>query len=610
MCGIYFSSKPYTEAVFRKKLARTNFRGPDYTGFEQVHTGAEGAGKTVAFGHNRLSIIDLDARANQPFHYMELTLVLNGEIYNFKSIREALIKKGYAFTTTSDTEVLAAAYHCWGKACLAHLNGMYAFVIYDARTSSIFAARDRLGKKPFFYRFADNTLEVASQPSQIAIGNQFETSTDAINQFLIFRYVPEPNTIYKEVKKLLAGHCLTYQLDSADLVIEKYWELPAASATFKGTYQEAISELEGLFSSAVALRMIADVPLGCFLSGGIDSSLIAAIAMKNSSEKLKTFSIKFEEEAFDESRFATDTANYLGTDHQNIPCQLNDGIQLISDFATYYDEPFGDSSAIPSMLLSKVTKQHVTVALSGDGGDEAFLGYNHFDFIHNAKILYKTPQVIRKVAAEIIRTVPYYKMKTLANYLRLADMDDFTKKIFELNPQVLSKKWSDKGYYDFIFAQKDAHYLQKAADYNTKLWLVNDSNVKVDRASMSASLEVRSPFLDYRIIEFARTLPVEFRYQPGNKKRILKDLLYQYVPKELVDRPKRGFTMPFEVWFRKELKDYVLDTLTTENLKRIPDLNLPYVQEGIQKHMKGENNFYPTIWNLLVLINWMNKKND
>jgi asparagine synthase (glutamine-hydrolysing) len=597
MCGIYFSSKLYTSELVQQKLDRIKFRGPDYTSQELIDN-------SVLLGHNRLAIIDLDARSNQPFHYLNLVVVLNGEIYNFKEIRNNLKQKGYSFATTSDTEVLAAAYHCYGKQCLAHFNGMFAFVIYDKETKSIFAARDRMGKKPFFYRFENNELEISSQPSQIAIGNNLALSEEAIQQFLIFRYIPEPTCIYESIKKLLAGHSLSYTIGANNLQIEKYWEIASESETFKGSYEDALAQLSELCTDSIQLRMMADVPLGCFLSGGIDSTLIAAMAMKVGNEQLKTFSIKFDEPKYDESIFASETATHLGTNHLNITCQLDDGIKLIDSMAIYYDEPFGDSSAIPSMLLCQATKKHVTVALSGDGGDEAFLGYNHFDFIQKAQLLYKTPKSIRVIAANAIQTLPNYKAKTVANYLKFQSMDEFTKKIFELNPQILNSRWKDQQYYDFIFANKETSLLQKAADYNLKLWLVNDSNVKVDRASMSAALEVRSPLLDYRIIEFARTLPMSYRYENGNKKRILKDLAYQYVPKEMLDRPKRGFTMPFELWFRTKLKEYVLDTLTDGNLRKIPDLNIPYVKKGLAKHMKGENNFYPTIWNLLVMINW------
>ncbi len=602
MCGIYFSSKMYSQEILRHKMQRINFRGPDFSAIETIDNMA-------VLAHNRLSIIDLDARANQPFHHQHLVVVFNGEIYNFQSLKIDLQKQGHQFKTSSDTEVLAALYLQHGKNFLTLLNGMFAFVIFDKNTNSIFAARDRFGKKPFYYRLQNNTLECASQPSQIAIGNQLIINQQAISQFLTYRYIPEPASIYSDVYKLESGYSLSYKIGDDKTNLEKYWELPDNAASYGGNYNDAKNELENLFADAVKIRMVADVPLGCFLSGGIDSSLIAALASKNVTQKLKTFSVQFDELEFDESSHATETAKYLGTDHTNIPCQINDGIELIENFATYFDEPFGDSSAIPTMLLSKATKQFVTVALSGDGGDEGFFGYNFFNSIQQTKWIFDVPFPLRNLFAKSLQPFSHKKISSIARLMKMKNENDLVKNIFELKSNGLAEKQQPCTFYDFIFENKNNLALQKALDYNIKFWLNNDSNVKVDRASMSASLEVRSPLLDFRVIEFARTLPTSFSFENGEKKKILKDILYQYVPKEMMNRPKRGFTVPFELWFRNELKDLVMETLCDANLKKLPMLDANNIHQMVANHIGGKENNYTTIWNLVVLMNWLKRNN-
>ncbi len=598
MCGIYFSSKMYTSEILQQKMQRINFRGPDFSAIETIDN-------TVVLAHNRLSIIDLEARANQPFHHQHLMIVFNGEIYNFQSLKIDLQKQGHQFKTTTDTEVLAALYLQHGKNFLHLLNGMFAFVIFDKKTNAIFAARDRFGKKPFYYRLQNNELECASQPSQIVIGNQLKINQQAISQFLTYRYIPEPASIYSDVYKLESGFSLSYKIGENKINLEKYWELPDNIASYNGSYDDAKIELENLLADAVKIRMIADVPLGCFLSGGIDSSLIAALASRNITQRLKTFSVQFDESEFDESLHATATAKYLGTNHTNIPCQINDGIELIENFATYFDEPFGDSSAIPTMLLSKATKQFVTVALSGDGGDEGFFGYNFFHTIQQAKWIFDVPFPLRNLMAKSLQPISNKKISSIVRLMKMKNENDLVKNIFELKSNGLAEKQSTSAFYDFIFNNKKTGALQKALDYNIKFWLNNDSNVKVDRASMSASLEVRSPLLDFRVIEFARTLPTSFSFENGEKKKILKEILYPHVPKEMMNRPKRGFTMPFELWFRNELKELVMESLSNANLKKLPMLDAKNIHQMVANHINGKENNYTTIWNLMVLMNWM-----
>ena len=604
MCGIYLSTKAFSDNAVEKKLGAVDFRGPDYSRFTRLNDG-------VILGHNRLAIVDLDARSNQPFCYEHLWIVFNGEIYNYPDIKNNLINDGYKFTTTSDTEVICAAYLKYGDDCVKYFNGMFAFAIYDEKNKNVFVAKDRLGKKPLFYRIHNSTIECASQPGQLAINNDLEISSSAIEQFLTYGYIPSPNCIYSDVFKLSGGCCFNYKLGDNNVTLKRYWDLNYKDTlSYNRSYEDASAQLEDLLTDAIKIRMIADVPLGAFLSGGIDSSLIVALAGKVSDSKLKTFSVKFDEARFDESSFAAVIARHLGTDHTTIECNYKDGIDLIQKLPMFYDEPFGDSSAIPSMLLSKATRQHVTVALSGDGGDEGFLGYNHFDWVENAKGLYKMPLFLRSMIGSALSSSGNYKADVIGGFLKHKNLHVFITKIFE-NFQPLINNRSKIFNKDIeLIKTFNYDYLQKTADINIKLWLENDSNVKVDRASMSSSMEVRSPFLDYRVIEFARTLPINFRYRKGNKKRILKDLAYKHIPKELLDRPKTGFAIPFEEWFRKDLKSYVYDTITKDSLSKIPvDLNIKYIMDSIDLHMSKKKNFYSSIWYFIVLINWLNYTN-
>ena len=603
MCGIYGSTLWYSDETIRQKLATIKFRGPDYSNFIRSNG--------VILGHNRLSIIDLDHRSNQPFNYHHLHIVFNGEIYNYQSIKNKLIKKGYLFKTTSDTEVICAAYLAYGKACVKQFNGMFAFVIYDVVKNELFGARDRLGKKPFYYYHRGQNFEFASQPSPIKIERNLQIDLQSIQEYLIWGYVPEPRSIWQEIKQIPAGHSFTFHLNSGALIIKKYWDLDyERSNLFAGNYEDAKMELQRLVSDAVGIRLNADVPLGVFLSGGIDSSLIAAIASKKVNH-LKTFSIRFNDKGLDESKYASNVANYLQTEHHTIDCNYQEGIQLISNFSTYYDEPFADSSAIPTMLLSKYTKKEVTVALSGDGGDEAFMGYSRYKWINMVNGLFKIPVIARKTFGSLINLSPNYVHKLIGMGISIQDIEVLYIKMFGglENSWILNAEQGMSNPHRQILQNNNNALLEKVSDFDIKTYLNGDINTKVDRASMAFALESRAPLMDYRIMEFSRSLPVHFMYQNGNQKRILKDVLYQNVPAHFFNRPKAGFTMPFKNWFRNELKDYVLDHLSKSELEKIPGINVARTQEIIQEHLSGKWNRYPQIWKLLVLSQWLKKQN-
>ncbi len=599
MCGIYGSTIKYSDEIIKAKLAKINFRGPDYSAFQQF----EG----LVLGHNRLSIIDLDPRSNQPFSYQHLKIVFNGEIYNYQDIKANLLKKSYHFNTTSDTEVICAAYLEYGPDCVKQFNGMFAFTIYDSIKKELFGARDRFGKKPFYFSHKGADFEFASQPSQINDGRCLTVDEQAINEYFIWGYIPEPSSIWKEVKKLPAGHRFKYDLYTGLLKIDKYWDLDYKwDHKFEGSYTSAKNKLREILYDSVKIRMHSDVPLGVFLSGGIDSSLIAALASQMV-DNVKTFSIKFNEKRFDESIYAEKVAKHLSTEHHIIECNYQEGIELIHNYSKYYDEPFADSSAIPMMLLTKHTKKHVTVALSGDAGDEGYLGYHRYKWINTVQSLFRFPLAFRQTVASVINLSPNYQHKLIAMGISLKDIETLYVKMLGgmENSWVLEKDLGLSNPFMHILTNPDKPLLERISDFDIKTYLVEDINTKVDRASMAFSLESRSPLMDYRIIEFSRSLPSSFKFNYGTQKKIIKDILFDYVPANFFNRPKAGFTMPFQNWFRNELKEYVLDHLTVSELKNIPGINVKRTQEIIQEHMTGKWNRSPQIWKLLVLSQWL-----
>jgi len=595
MCGIYITNFNYKEEEVKNKLNTISFRGPDNLQISKV--------KEVSLGHLRLAILDLDKRSNQPYSFEQYHIVFNGEIYNFKEIREQLIENGFVFETTSDTEVLIKGYAHWGKELLPRLNGMFAFVIYDEIKNELFCARDRLGVKPFFYYWKDGKFEVCSQLRPL-INAESKIAKEAVSIYLDCGYIPSPYSIIENVYKLPPGNYMEIDLAKKTKNISEFWNLKPVEIR-DISYEEAKKELHELLIDAVKIRLQSDVPLGSFLSGGVDSALVSAIASKISKTPVNTFTIGFENPKFDESKVAAQFAKIIGSNHTETICGPDDALQLMPNFVKVYDEPFADSSALPSLLLNSVTKKHVTVALSGDGGDESFLGYVNFDLLSKFNKISKIPVFIRKIMSYL----PWYKLlggrpETMQAFLKSANSDDFSWKIFtgfetlQANPV---KTW--KKYYEG-YKRWAKNPLQRMADLNIKLWLENDSNVKVDRASMAFSVEVRSPFLDYRIIEFARTLPVEYRYNQGVKKKILKDILSEYIPEEIFNQPKRGFAIPLDSWLRNDLKQDVLEKLNNTFLDKIPNLDVKKFKQKMQLFFEGKYDYSYIVWRLYVLALW------
>lgn len=606
MCGIFGTTISYKRPeIFKDKLRIMHHRGPDYSNYTNIADG-------LVFGHNRLAIVDLDIRSNQPFVYKEISIVFNGEIYNYLKLKAGLEELNHVFTTSSDTEVICAAYLEYGQECVNHFDGMFAFVIYDPSKDLLFGARDRLGKKPFYYYVNDLGFEFASSLSAIEVGNKLDIDYDSLTKYLYWNYIPEPYTPYKQVCKLPSATSFTYDLNSKVFRKYLYWDLPEKNDVVYTDFQVAKNQLKDILQDSVNIRMLADVPLGVFLSGGVDSSLIAAMAQNNSSKPIKTFSVKFNEKGFDESVYAKQVADLIGTDHKEITCSYEEGIDLIKNFASYYDEPFADSSAIPTLLLAKHTKKDVTVVLSGDGGDETFMGYNIYDVILKRKSLYKIPRVFRLMISQILNFLPGIRPGIISKGLRLRNIREFYLYYFKtLNTSWIKNEEKNVQYLSYLNNDKK-NLLEAISDFDTKAYMNGDCITKVERASMAYSLEIRSPLMDYRILEFARKIPTHFKYgADGDKKHILKEVLYDFLPKELFERKKAGFGMPLGIWFKDILKDYIYETFCDENLALVDKLiNKAKFLKIVDQHMKNEWDHTPRIWKMLVLINWLKKRKD
>jgi len=602
MCGIYITNLDLNKDTVLNKINKIKFRGPDNTGFSKIDQ--------VIIAHLRLAIIDLDKRSNQPYYYDGLYLTYNGEIYNYKEIRSELIASGYKFETTGDTEVILKSYHKWGKSMLDNFNGMFAFSIYDSKQKLIFSARDRLGVKPFYYSFNNGKFEISSQLSPID-NNKYTINTNAISAYLRTGYIPSPLSVYNEIKKLSPGTYMIIDLKENKLTINKYWDLKKIKET-KITYDEAKTKLEELLTDSVKIRLNSDVKIGTFLSGGIDSALITSIASKISDQKINTFTVGYDEPKYDESKLAKKYSNILDTNHKEFLCKSSDLLDLVPNLINVYDEPFADSSAIPSMYLNKKAKSDVTVVLSGDGGDESFFGYNHFFISNLVHIVFLIPYKIRKfffnfLPMRIISLIVRKEYWVLKEIFLLKNIRDYIKRIFISKPRYLKKNKLDWfKYYKSVFDLSN-NIFQNIADLNIKLWLENDSNVKVDRSSMAYSVEVRSPFLDYRIIEFARSIPQKYRYSSRRRKKILRDILKKYIPEKLFNTPKKGFSVPIKEWSRDILKNEITKKLNTKNLRKIPGIKVDQFNRLMKKHFDGKIDFSLSIWRVYILILWFEK---
>lgn len=603
MCGIFGSTILYGDEVVKEKLDVASFRGPDFSDFKRID-------EKLIFGHNRLSVVDLDSRSNQPYFYQNLVIVFNGEIYNFKDLRQELEKKKYTFTTTSDTEVICAMYLEYGEDCVNFFTGMFSFVIYDKNNNQLFGARDRLGQKPFFYYINEDVFEFASNLKQLAINNNLTIDPKTCCNYFYFGYFVDPETPYENVYKLKPGHSFIYNLETSKFQSKEYWKVNKPQKKFEGSYGQAKSKLKELLLESVSTRLEADVPVGLFLSGGIDSSLITALS-KTVKKEVNTYSIKFSEKKFDESNESREIAKYLKTNHQTFTCDLSTSKNLIQNFYKYYDEPFSDVSALPSMLLSAEVRKCVTVALTGDGADELFLGYKRYKWINNVSLLYKIPYPLRNTASKALSPFPSYKLKMLAQGVQYKNIQEL---YFNLMTSFKTSYIKNKLSYDkegrYLNYFKNNDLLSACAMFDMSVYLNSDINTKVDRASMAYSLETRSPFMDHKVAEFATSLPLEFKYKDGSLKYILKDILSDYIPKELFDRPKKGFGVPLESWLKKDLKPLVLECLDVFKKLKLEFIDYPKFQVLVDDFYIDKGNHSVEIWKMVMFVLWYKSKDE
>lgn len=620
MCGIYgFISKNTTEQSLVQDTDTLNLRGPDSGGYFFK--------SPLGLGHRRLSIIDLST-GNQPMFSEDknLILVFNGEIYNFLLIKEELLKLEHTFVTTSDTEVILKAYQEWGLiSCLERLEGMFAFVLWDENLKKLFVVRDRFGEKPLYYTKNQNGFFFASELK--ALKEHFskqQLSKKALNLFFSLTYIPAPYTIYEEVFKLEAGSYLEVN-EAGEYEIFKFYDLEKiVKNNRKGIisdYETAKKQLRELLFTSVEERMISDVPLGSFLSGGIDSSIVSAIMAKISPEPIKTFSIGFKEKEYDESERAALVANHIGSEHTLHILGHEDLLAVVDETLAYFDEPFGDSSAIPSMMVAKKAKEKVTVVLTGDCADELFGGYDKYLGKHYANQYNKYPKPLKLLFEKIIRIIPHTsttnqilrKVKKVVHSAGLSPEQRYVSLsslgFTELQKQELLKPEFQDNSNPIIlkyFSDLNGDELCKTFYSDAKLVLEGDMLTKVDRACMINSLEARVPFLDSKIVDFSFKLPHNFKIHGTNKKRILKETFADLLPKETMSFSKKGFGIPIGIWFQKELKSELMGLLHVEIIKKQGIFNFDYINTILEEHMSGKENHSFKLWQLYVFQKWYN----
>jgi len=603
-------------------------RGPDGGNEELIQLD----NAQIGLAHRRLSIIDLSNNGTQPMSFRHLTIVYNGEVYNYSEIKNNLIQLGHQFVSNSDTEVLLHAYDEWGISFIDKLIGMYAFVILDKKNNKLIGVRDRAGVKPFFYYQKENIFLFASELKAFHQHPDFskKIDTNALACFMQFGNVPAPYSIFENCNKLQPAHYFEYDLQNKSFQLKKYWDVYDAYNQPKSTlsFEDAKIETEKILSSAAEYRMVADVPVGVFLSGGYDSACLTALLQKNRTTQLNTYTIAVPEIGLNEAPYAKDIAKHLGTNHHEMECNSNEAIQLLDAIPFYYDEPFGDSSAIPTMLVSKMARKEVTVALSADAGDEVYAGYNRYDYLMRfGKNLKKIPSFLRKTMHGSMNLISADKIPYLNKTYNFPNRYEKLKYIL-LNPSdyeimmSLSKQFSDdelanlfKIKFKFPVTNYSSNKIQTdrytslaymmAIDYTT--YLPDDILQKVDRASMSVSLEAREPYLDHRLIEWVATLPDEFKYNKGIKKYILKQITHQYIPKQLMDRPKMGFAIPIEKWLQNEWKEKVHYYLDEQRINQQGIFNSEITTFYLNQFMNGKKEFGLKIWYLLMFQLWYEK---
>lgn len=629
MCGIIGFINHDREQAANEQIARAMneaiiHRGPDEEGFYFKGN--------VAFGMRRLAIIDL-AGGQQPISNEDdsVRVVFNGEIYNFQALRESLMARGHQFKTHSDTEVIVHLYEDYGDELVQHLNGMFAFALWDERRERLLIARDRMGEKPLYFTLTDTAFIFASELNALLIHPAVERKLNlaALRKYLFYECVPAPHSMMAGVRKLPPAHRLIFE--KGRVREERYWQLDYHVEKLRLSEPEAIEELQLRLREAVRVRLVAEVPLGVLLSGGIDSSALAALACETAQGRVSTFSIAFEEKSFDESSYARAVAQHLGTEHFEQRFTEREMLDLVPKIPDLLDEPLGDGSLIPTYLVSRFTRQHVTVALGGDGGDELFAGYPTY-LAHRLAGYYRSlPSFIRRGIIEpAVAALPVstdnlsfdFKAKRFVRGAALPDgtrhqswmgsFDEAQQRML-FNPDVLAAHpdaaaFSEVRAYDLPHGRSNGvDLIERMMTLDAQHYLSECVLVKVDRASMAASLETRAPFLDHTLVEFLTRLPIGLKLHRFTTKYILKQAMRDKLPAEVIDRPKKGFGMPVAKWINGELRPLVREMFAPARLNRRGLFNAGYVERLLDQHERGVADHRKLIWTLLMFELWAEK---
>lgn len=623
MCGIVgFVSKQreVNDIELQEMCDSITLRGPD--------SGDIWFDNSVGLGHRRLSIIDLET-GKQPMSLNDerVVIVFNGEIYNFLELKSQLIELGYTFNTTSDTEVILVGYKEYGiDFLLEKLEGMFAFALYDLDLEKVFLVRDKFGEKPLYYINNEKGIYFASEIK--ALEKLIDTSNIdivALNYFLALSYIPAPYTIYRDVKKVKAAHYIIVDLNGEFNTV-KYYDLQKVLSNNKKEYdlESAKNKLEALLKDSIEKRMISDVPIGAFLSGGIDSSIVSTLMAKISSEPINTFSIGFKVKEYDESNRAKLIANQIKSNHKVYYLDYKDVVKIIDEIILHYDEPFGDSSAIPSYYVAKLASKDVKVVLTGDAADELFAGYEKYLANYYIKKYQKLPSFLKVIFKGSVNLIPHNKFTNSILRRVKKVIDNSTLSDFDLHYNMMCLGFDDKARTSLLNSQffnsfKDelkqkfdsfnsSEVLDKSLFTDLNIVLEGDMLAKVDRACMKNSLEARVPFLDSKIVEFAFSIPTDLKIKKRNKKYILKETFKSILPKETIDYRKKGFGVPVDYWFRNELKESISNLLNESFIKEQGIFNYEYIQKLLKDHIEGKENHKGKLWNLYVFQKWYVKK--
>jgi asparagine synthase (glutamine-hydrolysing) len=647
MCGLagFLNSNsigPEGEDYLGKMADAIRHRGPNDSGiWLDTYAG-------IGLAHRRLSILDLSPQGHQPMVSVSdrYVIVYNGEIYNFEALRQQL--NSSQWRGHSDTEVMLAAIEQWGlENAVGQFIGMFAFALWDKKDRLLHLVRDRLGIKPLYYGWQGNSFLFGSELKALKAHPAFKGEIDRNSLALLMRhnYIPAPHSIYKGIYKLLPGRILTLNAENPGLTPDSvaYWSAEQVAEQgladpFKGSEKEAVDQLDFILRDAVKMRMISDVPLGAFLSGGIDSSTVVALMQAQSDQPVKTFSIGFFEDEYNEAQHAKLVAEHLGTDHTELYVSSEQAMAVIPNLPTLYDEPFSDPSQIPTFLVSEMAKQKVTVSLSGDGGDELFCGYSRYNACQDLwRMIGWMPVQARKIIAKVITSIPIeflnrgfgWLAPLIKNYGYAGPVGDKLYKVSgvlalesarELYLRMISH-WKDPaslvvGATEHLTPFTDGNSLEKLPDFFQKMmfldtitYLPDDILTKVDRASMGVSLEARVPLLDHRVAEFAWRIPMSMKIKNGQSKWLLRQVLYKYVPKRMIERPKMGFGVPIDSWLRGPLREWAEGLLNEKRLKEEEFFHPAPIREKWMEHLSGKQNWHYYLWDVLMFQAWLGKEN-